>query len=690
MESEFINRSRLFREAFLPGAYARLRNQAYAKIVGIRNSNSALDGVDKEQLVDAVATFLVDWEAVGGLVEAGFRVAAQQKRLEIQSPSELYVTPAPTMLTCKTCSVIDFYDTRTPGDQVLQKMKGRVRARHGRSVVICKRPGCGGAMVQIPYLAVHRCGFSSNLYVHHSARRAQNIGFKSTGSFFNSSYFDVDTGAKLAGTLQDECSGCATKYGQSGGPSGPPTEELNKRGTPLTNGESFYAQSTQYIALSVERGRLVSEMLGSIAQSQGVLAGLTVDIAEGVAATLIRNVSGRELEEQLIASLSGSFADATKHAELSGQIARKRAAVDRYRALAESDEFMREMLESTEREIAELDRQLTSAAGKFRAVRSDLPEDETLLQLVKHRRSLEAVLLDRDVSGVTVEQAIGQSGDLVQKEAMEAQWSAVKERYGVESISHIPDLKVVLASLGYTREKRIPSNNPAAARVVLNGYEDLNDDAMRGKTPVYAMSAKTEALWIRLDPQKVLSWCISSAGWQDPGDAVKACRKRSHAHLLKQSPALSMHPKMVGSETMGQPKGESAPFHLLHTISHALMLTARRHTGYDSKSIMEYLFPMDLSVILYVSSVQNFTAGGLLTLFQHHLLPWFDDASLFAFNCAFDPVCSDSGGSCSGCVQLELACETFNQGLSRAYIHGGNVDRELSLEVSEGFWDARS
>ena len=99
---------------------------------------------------------------------------------------------------------------------------------------------------------------------------------------------------------------------------------------------------------------------------------------------------------------------------------------------------------------------------------------------------------------------------------------------------------------------------------------------------------------------------------------------------------------------------------------------------------------MDLSVILYVSSVQNFTAGGLLTLFQHYLLPWFYDASMFAFNCAFDPVCTDSGGSCSGCVQTEIGCETFNHGLSRAYLHGGSIDRDASLVVRYGFWNGKS
>ena len=67
---------------------------------------------------------------------------------------------------------------------------------------------------------------------------------------------------------------------------------------------------------------------------------------------------------------------------------------------------------------------------------------------------------------------------------------------------------------------------------------------------------------------------------------------------------------------------------------------------------------------------------------------WFDDASMYAFNCAFDPVCSDVGGACSGCIQTELGCETFNHGPSRSYVHGGAIDRERSVLINGGFWDA--
>jgi hypothetical protein len=318
-----------------------------------------------------------------------------------------------------------------------------------------------------------------------------------------------------------------------------------------------------------------------------------------------------------------------------------------------------------------------------------VPSDATLHRVVSQRRTFESVLLQHDVSGLTVEACIEQASDLTQQESLRQQWGRVKDSYSVASVTHIPDLRVVLATVGFSRERASPGNNLNAPAVVLNRFEDSVDESMRGRVPVYAMSAKTEALWVRLDPKKVLAWCVRSVGWSPPDADILGSSERSHAYLLDNCRALTMSPGQVSSHA-GLPQREGAPFHLLHTISHALMLTARRHSGYDDKSIMEYLLPMDMSVLLYVSSVQNYTAGGLLSLFKHHLLAWFDDASMYAFNCAFDPVCSDVGGACSGCIQTELGCETFNHGPSRSYVHGGAIDREGAVLINGGFWDSNS
>jgi hypothetical protein len=261
------------------------------------------------------------------------------------------------------------------------------------------------------------------------------------------------------------------------------------------------------------------------------------------------------------------------------------------------------------------------------------------------------------------------------------------DRYGIREITHYKEINVVMASLGYTRELDKPNEDETdnTPPTVLMGYVDKVNLNLSSKTIIYALPAKTEAIHISLDPRKLLLWCINSCGWEDPGKSVTSDSKKSHAYLLMNSPALCMDPSEVLQETKFRPLSESAPFHLLHTISHCLLGTIKRHTGYDQKSVMEYLIPMDLSIILYVTSVQNYTAGGLLTLFRHHLHRWLDEASNYAFNCIFDPLCSDRGSSCSGCVQVVMGCETFNHGLSRSYLHGGKTGEE-DFQILGGFW----
>lgn len=681
MDNERIQRSRLFRESFLPGAVTRLRNQANARVVGVRNNAVALGTVDQAQLIYTVKKYLNDWEVNGGAVDQGLRNAIDHNKVTLQSPSEIYVDPYPLLLRCETCKVIDFYDPRVDADRVASAIDKRIRSSaHGRSYVRCKTASCPGRMLQVPYVGVHRCGIMSALYVNPTVRRKTNIGYAdASGSFFNSFFFDVETGDKLAGSLQDNCPACLIAFAGS--------SEVNKRGTPVTSGESFYSQVVQYIALSPAVGQLAGLLYAQIDATAGTLTGQTGDIAEGIAGVLLGVIDSAVLERELRAMVSEEAASDDLVKKHTAELTKTLQARDKYAEQSE-DDLMAHMLGLANARIAELQSLLSKASGRFKVVRDILDNDATYIALVEQRRAIEAAFLRHDVNRLSMAQAISTTDDAVARQTKRVAWQSVQDRFGVTEVGHIPDLLVVLSALGFTRERRAPVIDTRVPPVVLNGFEDALDPGMRSRTALYAMSAKTEALWIRLDPVKILAWCIAQAGWIDPGAAVRLSSQRAHAHLLQHCPALTMAPSDVVKADPTAPSGQAAPFHLLHSVCHALLGTSRRHTGYDDQSLMEYLLPMDLSFVIYVTSVQNYTAGGLLTLFQHYLLQWFDDASGFAFNCAFDPICSDTGGSCSGCIQRERACETYNHGLSRSYLHGGNSSPGHPASFARGFWDA--
>ncbi len=340
--------------------------------------------------------------------------------------------------------------------------------------------------------------------------------------------------------------------------------------------------------------------------------------------------------------------------------------------------------------IEQLEAQLTVARGRFSAVRQYLSNDAILHKLALNRRSLESVLMPYDFARERqlLPDMIKQISDPIRRDRLIADSSALLNRYGVSEISHYKEINVVMASIGYTREKPTPGDDPGGSVVptVLMGYEDVASDRLKSKRIIYGLPARTEALHIRIDPRRILRWWVDACGHESPGLDVFMDEAKARAHLLLHCPALTMDPAEVLSGTAELPSLMSAPFHLLHTISHCLLGTIKRHTGYDDKSVMEYLLPMDLSMILYVTSVQNYTAGGLLTLFKHYLREWFDDASNYAFNCIFDPICSDKGSTCSGCVQIIIGCETFNHGLSRSYLHGGKIDEAQQTTIRQGFW----
>jgi hypothetical protein len=680
MEQQYIAKSRLFRESYLPGGIIRLRNNAYGMVMGTKNNSQGLQNIEPSQLLDVIQKFVDGWSNLtGGAVDEALNYALNTKSLLIQCPSELYISPYPLLLQCTSCKVLDFYSRRASDEKQINDLKRRITRAGGKPRIKCKRPSCGGHMLQLPYLSVHRCGSVSPINMPYQTMRIPYVTFEDRGgSFFGSSFGNFETGERVATALSMNCPACSQRY--------PEFAELSQRGTPITGGESFFPHAVQYISLNQTDGILVTDICSHFSGGPP-FAGIALDFAEGIVAGLLGIIPPDRLKKQLAKLLQDGGCDKNATEKINKTLSEKRAAYDAYAGKSD-DPFMQQILASVLREIADLEGQLAEALGLFKEVRNHIADTHVIESLANERRTQESVFFRGAFKEFTIKDRLQDEPDSEVRESMTQQWDNLKTSYGVDDIVHISNLNVVLATLGYTREKRQPlADNDNVAPVVLKPFEETVDQSLLGKSIVYAMSAETEGLHIRLDPRKILKWCQVQFNWDVPSPDLFLNRTAAHAHLLKTCPALTLAPAEVKRETKFLALKDSAPFHLLHTISHCLLSVAKRHTGYDNKSLTEYLLPMDLSFLIYVTSVQNYTAGGLLTLFKHYLIPWFDDASNFAFQCVFDPVCSDQGGSCSGCVQTVLGCETFNRGLSRAYLFGGEVvEEDKTLIVPKGFW----
>jgi hypothetical protein len=684
-EQELVQNSRIFYESYLPGAVLRQRNQALAQVVGVADREDALEGLDRNQLIDAVRKFLLDWKSNGGSVEALFEEASERNEFRIQAPREIYVTPFPLVLRCNVCGALENHDKpRRAADLILASTHSRISGKGHSQRIRCSRTGCTGVMQQTPYVVVHRCGHMTPMAVPPAARGIASLGLRgNAGMYRQNMFFDLFTDENVASASTEQCPTCSVISASSGATALP-----LQKGTAVSGGDAFFPQTLQFVALSKLPGELVSNIQSELARHPegAILEGRAKDLGEGVALGLLGYVDSVTLQSQLLQILEGGTATLEELAAIQAKRAKLEAEIKTLESLIAGGMDLQESYESAKRNLSTLTSKAGASEGTFAEVRKYIKADHALRELVEQRRTLEAILLRHDVGRQGVEESIAATTDPIIKASRTQDWKEVLDTYNVLDIAHIPDLKVVLSAVGFTREKREPERNPDEVSVKLNPFEDRVRTSSKGKAVLYAFSAQTEALWIKLDPLKILNWCVASAGWEVPPSDALETRGSAHAYLLENSPMLTQPAGQVAELTKTLGMQRAAPFQLLHTISHALMLTARRHSGYDSQTLTEYLLPMDLSFLVYVTSVQNYTAGGLLTLFQHYLRRWFEDASLHAFNCAFDPICSDVGSACPGCIQVPRGCESFNVGVSRAFLHGGFVDKSQGQWICTGFW----
>jgi len=688
MNDETITKSTMFYEGMLPGNIYRTRVRSFGRIIGVSNNEEEARQIDKEQLYDVARKMLREWSnMVNAEVDQTLMTALEQpeRMLEVAAPEAVYVEPFPMMLQCDRCGVLDNHRGFSRSDEVIQKTANRVKILHGRPVLDCRRK-CGGQMRQIRHISIHRCGKMETIAIPHGVRDVSNLGYEDRGgTFIQSRFINADTGEAVKIPFQSVCRDCAADNPNALG--------VNKRGTPIDNPEKFYAHNIQYLCLKRETGRQISQITDLVGAPGDPLTDDSRDIAEAVASCLIGQSTSDELASHIGEMLGGDGPDRERIEALThklGEERRNRSKLVKEMTGKMSADLIAIATAALDTIIKGLEEQLTIASGRFSSVRDLISSDQTLQNIASHRRSLEATLMPYDYGKerLGIKELIQETQDSVQRDKLTHDASVLRTQYGIADVAHYKEVNVVMASIGYTRERLTPSDDPPGQVVptTLVGYEDLMMDRLRGKRMIYGLPARTEALHVRLDPCRVLQWCVDAAGWEEPTDGSLIDPVKARAYLLMHCPALSMDPREVIEETHHQSPLCSAPFHLLHSVSHCLLGTIKPHTGYNEKSVTEYLMPMDLSVILYVTSVQNYTAGGLLTLFKHYLRDWFDDASRYAFNCIFDPICSDNGSSCSGCVQIVLGCETFNHGLSRSYLHGGKLEGDQQLMVQEGFW----
>lgn len=657
-----IPRTRLFFNNYLPGAVMQHRNGMYGYVMGTDTNDERTNTINRELLKEVISEQLQMWRDMGGEVDANLEAAIDNDTLAIRAPDHIFIRPSPLILECTRCHLVQ--QNRGRESDVISRLSGI--AKGDNPDLYC--PECRGRMKQVRFMRIHRCG-SLEPIAPMPQHRGKRLKLIDGGTFYSTYWVDYDTNQNYGNLISTACDHCRNSN----------LDMRTTRGAAIRDGRSeiFYPRLSQYLSMTSETTELLED---AIAQPGG-------DIELGKA--IICAILGLQ-DQSTIRNNVKSMVDGNIDKTDLGSLNANRDTYIQQRDKMKTLDGMEAMIKIAEAEIAKINAQIEQAEGLFTAADSYNFDIGLIKELATNRRSREAALFPGEFTTTTLEELRDAEPDLAERAIISENIKILKTQRAVRSIRYVKDVSVVLTSVGFSRELDNPVHNPNEIPVRLNGYIDEVSQNLAGKTPVYVLPANTEALHIRLDPVMVLRWSIDNLGWVVDDESVLDNEQRAHAFIIQAAPLLARTPAVTYSEA--KHSGDTNSLNMLgliHTLAHLLMRSAKQGSGYNENSLMEYLFPVDLSFLIYVTSTTDYTTGGLMSLFKHGLPDWFDIANLDALNCLYDPLCGQTGGSCHGCTQKAIGCETFNHGLSRAYIHGGilNYPNGQTQEIVQGLWD---
>lgn len=249
---------------------------------------------------------------------------------------------------------------------------------------------------------------------------------------------------------------------------------------------------------------------------------------------------------------------------------------------------------------------------------------------------------------------------------------------GVRTMGLIREFDLCRFTYGYSRVQAVPAfeKRQEMMPVRLNLFPSVQA-AGGSKHPIYVITQANEAIYVELDPRSVYVWLtelkpLDMFEWDlDSGQPLGAKileRAKPFGRFLDAIPA----------------RGESSVYYyiytLLHSFSHMVMKGIAEHSGLDLGSLGEYIFPVDLSFVVYRNGT-TMDLGNLSSLWRNennaflkHLL---EPKTLV---CNSGSLCDSNPknpGACPDCILIpETSCIAMNQLLSRSVLRGGNAPRE--------------
>jgi hypothetical protein len=273
------------------------------------------------------------------------------------------------------------------------------------------------------------------------------------------------------------------------------------------------------------------------------------------------------------------------------------------------------------------------------------------------------------------------------RDAMIATTQDSMAHLGIARAGLISKFDLCKFSYGYSRVE----NNPKVFKhdrwmpVRLNLFEKVQVGHER-RHPVYVLEQSNEAFYFKLDEHLVRSWLAQPAlGCIDVGCLTEfqgnfAASMLGSAHVM--NGYLEEHDRKT------DPTIYKMTYALLHSYAHYVMQGIQQFSGLDLGSMGEYLFPCDLSFVIYRNGM-TLDLGDLSALWRNHYEAFLSYLRNYpsSLGCNLGNLCMTKGGACPDCIMIpEVICLTANKYLSRSTLIGrGRPDFIVGEQRITGF-----
>lgn len=294
--------------------------------------------------------------------------------------------------------------------------------------------------------------------------------------------------------------------------------------------------------------------------------------------------------------------------------------------------------------------------------------------LIEHSTLLERIVSDQRMeNGMRhftqldrLDEYIGPD-DEEERSALNNEHRKIMDVVGIATMGLIRKFETLQYSYGYTRVASTPTTryiNDREVPVRLKLFSKTRIDDQR-KHPIFVLKQNNEAIYVHLNEKLVRKWLLC-IGTQEviTDDPIGQ-------QYLENVPRMSTFLDDLPGHDLLAPSMALAVYTLIHTYLHHVMMGISEFSGLGTGSLGGYIFPADLSFIVYRRGM-TMDMGNLTSMLRNNAPAFLKYmANRRNLGCGSGSLCLKRGGACPDCLLIpEVSCLTQNKLLSRTVLIG--------------------